>query len=148
AAGMRLLGPACYGLVASGPSGRLDATPRQGLAAGGLALYCQSAAAGGVLLGAVQGRGIGLRRFGSAGDRADVAGNDTRQARRGGGGGPSGPSRLAGPGGAGSSRPGCAPTCRAKTPCRRGGTPPPCPPPSSASSRSATPGSSPGSRAG
>lgn len=82
AAGMRLLGPACYGLVASGPSGRLDATPRQGLAAGGLALYCQSAAAGSVLLGAVQGRGIGLRSFVSAGNRADVSGNDTMQAWR------------------------------------------------------------------
>ena len=80
AAGMRLLGPASYGLVAHGPEGRLDATLRPGIAAGGLALFCQSAAMGSGLLAAVQRRGIGLRNFISAGNRADVSGNDAMQA--------------------------------------------------------------------
>ncbi len=79
-AGMRLLGPASYGVVASGPEGRLDATLRQGIGHGGLALFCQSAAAGSALLAAVQHRGIGLRSFASSGNRADVSGNDTMQA--------------------------------------------------------------------
>ncbi|TNC19507.1 GNAT family N-acetyltransferase [Georgenia sp. 311] len=80
AAGMRLLGPASYGLVASGPAGRLAATPRPAPGPGGLALFSQSAAAGAVLLGAVERRGIGVRGFVSAGNRADVSGNDTMQA--------------------------------------------------------------------
>ncbi|WP_152190516.1 bifunctional acetate--CoA ligase family protein/GNAT family N-acetyltransferase [Georgenia satyanarayanai] len=80
AAGMRLLGPASYGVVATGPAGRLDATVRHGIGQGGLALFCQSAAAGSALLTAVQQRGIGLRSFVSAGNRADVSGNDTMQA--------------------------------------------------------------------
>ncbi|PYG02032.1 Acyl-CoA synthetase (NDP forming) [Georgenia satyanarayanai] len=80
AAGMRLLGPASYGVVATGPAGRLDATVRHGIGQGGLALFCQSAAAGSALLAAVQRRGIGLRSFVSAGNRADVSGNDTMQA--------------------------------------------------------------------
>ncbi|WP_413449858.1 GNAT family N-acetyltransferase [Georgenia phoenicis] len=80
AAGMRLLGPASYGVVAAGPAGRLDATLRQGIGQGGLALFSQSGAAGSALLAGVQQRGIGLRSFVSAGNRADVSGNDTMQA--------------------------------------------------------------------
>jgi len=80
AGGMRLLGPASYGVVATGPAGRLDATVRRGIGQGGLAMFCQSAAAGSALLSAVQRRGIGLRSFVSAGNRADVSGNDTMQA--------------------------------------------------------------------
>lgn len=79
-AGMRLLGPASYGIVASGPAGRLDAVPRPAPRAGQLALFCQSGALGSALLAAVQDRGIGLRSFVSAGNRADVSGNDTMQA--------------------------------------------------------------------
>ncbi|WP_324650925.1 GNAT family N-acetyltransferase [Georgenia sp. H159] len=80
AAGMRLLGPASYGLVANGQAGRLDATLRQGIGRGGVALFTQSGAIGSALLAAVQQRGIGLRSFVSAGNRADVSGNDTMQA--------------------------------------------------------------------
>src|SRR5690625_4184458 len=79
-AGMRLVGPASYGLVASGPAGRLDAIPRRGPAQGGLAMFTQSGATGSSLLAAVEERGIGLRSFVSAGNRADVSGNDTMQA--------------------------------------------------------------------
>ncbi|MEE6286561.1 GNAT family N-acetyltransferase [Georgenia sp. MJ173] len=82
AAGMRLLGPASYGLIAHGSQGRLDATLRPGVADGGLGLFCQSAAMGSGLLAAVQARGIGLRNFISAGNRADVSGNDAMQAWR------------------------------------------------------------------
>ena len=82
AAGMRLLGPASYGLVAHGSAGRLDATLRAVPADGGLGLFCQSGALGSGLLAAVQRRGIGLRNFISSGNRADVSGNDTMQAWR------------------------------------------------------------------
>src|SRR5690625_2129194 len=80
AAGMRLLGPASYGLVATGPAGRLDAVPRAGIGRGGLGLFCQSAASGGALLAAAARRGVGVRSFVSAGNRADISGNDTLQA--------------------------------------------------------------------
>ena len=80
AAGMRLLGPASYGIVAAGPAGRLDAIPRQGPGAGDLAVFCQSGAVGSSLLAAVRARGVGLRSFVSSGNRADVSGNDTMQA--------------------------------------------------------------------
>lgn len=80
AAGMRLLGPASYGLVATGPTGRLDAVPRAGIGHGGLGLFCQSAASGGALLAATARRGVGVRSFVSAGNRADISGNDTLQA--------------------------------------------------------------------
>jgi acyl-CoA synthetase (NDP forming)/GNAT superfamily N-acetyltransferase len=79
-AGLRLVGPESFGVVATGESGRLNATPWPDLPpAGGLGLFCQSAAAAASLLADVRRRGVGLAGLVSAGHRADVSGNDTMQ---------------------------------------------------------------------
>lgn len=78
--GVRLVGPESFGLVADGPAGRLNATLRTRLPPpGGLSLFCQSAGAGLRLLDAAERRGLGLATFLSAGQRADVSGNDALQ---------------------------------------------------------------------
>jgi acyl-CoA synthetase (NDP forming) len=78
--GLRLVGPESFGLVADAAGRRLNATLRTSLpAAGGLSVFCHSAAAGVGLLTAIEHRGIGLATFLSAGDRADVSGNDAMQ---------------------------------------------------------------------
>jgi acyl-CoA synthetase (NDP forming)/GNAT superfamily N-acetyltransferase len=79
-AGMRLIGPESFGVVATGESGRLNVTPWKDLPPpGGLGVFCQSAAAAAALLADVRRRGVGLAGFVSAGHRADVSGNDTMQ---------------------------------------------------------------------
>lgn len=79
-AGVRLVGPESYGLVASGPHGRLTATPATALPpAGAVGVFCQSAAAGVSLLQALRRRGLGIGTFLSAGHRADLSGNDALQ---------------------------------------------------------------------
>jgi len=79
-AGMRVLGPNCLGLVNTDPSVRLNATlapvvPRFGR----VGFFCQSGALGIAILADAAARGLGLSSFVSAGNRADVSGNDLLQ---------------------------------------------------------------------
>lgn len=79
-AGLRVVGPASYGILASGPDGTLNAS----LAAdapppGRIGLFCQSAPMAVTLLAGVRRRGLGLAELVSAGHRADVSGNDVMQ---------------------------------------------------------------------
>jgi acyl-CoA synthetase (NDP forming) len=76
--GMRLIGPNCLGIANTAIG--LNATlapllPR----AGRVGFFSQSAALGSALLGAADRRGLGLSSFVSAGNRADVSGNDLLQ---------------------------------------------------------------------
>lgn len=78
--GMRVIGPASLGIVNTGPEVSLNASmapvmPRRG----GLGLFSQSAAVGVLLYAATSRRDIGLSSFLSAGNRADVSGNDMMQ---------------------------------------------------------------------
>ncbi len=78
--GMRLVGPSCLGLLNLNPGHRLNAsvspvTP----SAGRVGFFCQSGALGTTILENVQRRGLGLSTFISAGNRADVSGNDMLQ---------------------------------------------------------------------
>lgn len=80
-AGMRLLGPASFGLVSeTGETGRLNVTLHPGAPAGELGVFSQSAASTASLVGAARRRGLGTRSVVSAGNRADISGNDTMQA--------------------------------------------------------------------
>ncbi|WP_242424418.1 acetate--CoA ligase family protein, partial [Frankia sp. EI5c] len=76
--GMRVVGPASLGLqnLAVGLNASLvSEMPR----AGRIGCYSQSGPIGGALLEAAAGRGLGFSVFVSAGDRADVSGNDLLQ---------------------------------------------------------------------
>ena len=78
--GMRVVGPNCLGLVNTDPAIRLNAT----LAAvvpppGRVGFFCQSGALGIAILADAATRGLGLSSFVSAGNRADVSGNDLLQ---------------------------------------------------------------------
>ncbi|MER7002665.1 GNAT family N-acetyltransferase [Dactylosporangium sp. NPDC000555] len=78
--GMRLVGPNCLGIANTDPGVRLNATlapllPR----AGRVGFFSQSAALGTALLAEADRRGLGLSTFISAGNRADVSGNDALQ---------------------------------------------------------------------
>ncbi|WP_432836396.1 GNAT family N-acetyltransferase [Dactylosporangium sp. CA-092794] len=78
--GMRLVGPNCLGIANTDPGVRLNATlapllPR----AGRVGFFSQSAALGTALLAEADRRGLGLSTFVSAGNRADVSGNDALQ---------------------------------------------------------------------
>ncbi|MFH5823039.1 GNAT family N-acetyltransferase [Georgenia sp. AZ-5] len=89
-AGIRLVGPASYGVVGVGPAGRYNATlwteeeapgtggvrPGRG---GGIGLFTQSVAAGLGLRSTAARRGLPVTTFVSAGNRVDVSGNDTLQ---------------------------------------------------------------------
>ena len=79
-AGMRVLGPASFGLLATTDGTTLDASlatrlPRPGR----LGLFCQSAPMAISLLDAVERRNLGVAQLVSAGHRADVSGNDLMQ---------------------------------------------------------------------
>ncbi|WP_454044076.1 bifunctional acetate--CoA ligase family protein/GNAT family N-acetyltransferase [Cellulosimicrobium sp. Marseille-Q8652] len=82
-AGLRVVGPASYGLVTHGaPSGRptlaatlADELPRPGV----VGLFSQSAPMAVTLLATTARRGLGVSSFLSAGHRADVSGNDLMQ---------------------------------------------------------------------
>lgn len=82
-AGLRVVGPASYGLVATGTrrdGPRLAATLADELPAPGVVgLFCQSAPMAVTLLATTARRGLGLSTFLSAGHRADVSGNDLMQ---------------------------------------------------------------------
>ena len=80
AAGMRVVGPNCLGVANTDPSVRLNATLAPVLpAAGRVGFFSQSGALGVALLAEADRRGLGLSSFVSAGNRADVSGNDLLQ---------------------------------------------------------------------
>ena len=78
--GMRVVGPNCLGVINTDPAVRLNAslTP---LAppTGRIGFFCQSGALGVAVLGEAARRGLGVSTFVSAGNRADVSGNDLLQ---------------------------------------------------------------------
>jgi len=79
-AGMRLVGPASFGLVATTDADRLDAClAERPVPAGSVGLLCQSAPFAVGLLDGARRRGLGVSQFVSAGHRADVSGNDLMQ---------------------------------------------------------------------
>ncbi|MET4095887.1 GNAT family N-acetyltransferase [Arthrobacter sp. UYCu712] len=78
--GMRVIGPASLGIVNTNPAVSLNASMAPSLArSGGLGLFSQSAAIGVSLYAAASRRRVGISTFLSAGNRADVSGNDMMQ---------------------------------------------------------------------
>ncbi|MFE5340791.1 GNAT family N-acetyltransferase [Isoptericola sp. NPDC056578] len=80
AGGMRVIGPASFGLLTTTPGARLHAslaerTPRAGV----VGMFCQSAPAAVTLTRTLERRGLGVSALLSAGHRADVSGNDLMQ---------------------------------------------------------------------
>jgi acyl-CoA synthetase (NDP forming)/RimJ/RimL family protein N-acetyltransferase len=80
AAGMRVVGPASFGLLTTTPGARLHASlaeraPRAGV----VGMFCQSAPAAVTLTRTLERRGLGVSALLSAGHRADVSGNDLMQ---------------------------------------------------------------------
>src|SRR3954466_13490373 len=78
--GLRLIGPNCLGIINTGAEHSLNASlstvmPPRGRAG----FFCQSGALGVAILEKVDRRGLGLSTFVSAGNRADVSGNDLLQ---------------------------------------------------------------------
>jgi acyl-CoA synthetase (NDP forming)/RimJ/RimL family protein N-acetyltransferase len=78
--GLRLIGPNCLGVINTAGDVSLNASlatvmPPRGRAG----FFCQSGALGSAILEKVRGRGLGLSTFVSAGNRADVSGNDLLQ---------------------------------------------------------------------
>ncbi|WP_229069297.1 bifunctional GNAT family N-acetyltransferase/acetate--CoA ligase family protein [Actinoplanes sp. DH11] len=80
AAGLRMIGPSSFGIANTDPDVRLNATlsPRLPMA-GRVGFFAQSGALGVALLAEADRRGLGLSSFVSAGNRADVSGNDLLQ---------------------------------------------------------------------
>ncbi|QGK69467.1 GNAT family N-acetyltransferase [Allosaccharopolyspora coralli] len=78
--GMRVVGPNALGVVNTDPGWRLNATLAPRLPGRGrTGFFCQSGALGVAILGVATERGLGLSTFVSAGNRADVSGNDLLQ---------------------------------------------------------------------
>jgi acyl-CoA synthetase (NDP forming)/ribosomal protein S18 acetylase RimI-like enzyme len=78
--GLRLVGPNCLGIINTAADFSLNASlstlmPPRGRAG----FFCQSGALGVAILEKVSRRGLGLSTFVSAGNRADVSGNDLLQ---------------------------------------------------------------------
>jgi len=78
--GMRVIGPNCLGVVNTDPAVALNASlapvaPLPGRAG----FFCHSGALGVAMLGEAARRGLGVSTFVSAGNRADVSGNDLLQ---------------------------------------------------------------------
>jgi acyl-CoA synthetase (NDP forming)/GNAT superfamily N-acetyltransferase len=78
--GMRVIGPNALGVANTAPDVRLNATlapdpPGRGR----VGFFCQSGALGIAILAGVRDRGLGLSTFVSAGNRADLSGNDLLQ---------------------------------------------------------------------
>ena len=80
AQGMRVVGPNCLGIVNTDPVVRLNASlaPLPPLR-GRVGFFSQSGALGVTILGEAARRGLGVSTFVSAGNRADVSGNDLLQ---------------------------------------------------------------------
>ncbi|WP_456575166.1 bifunctional acetate--CoA ligase family protein/GNAT family N-acetyltransferase [Blastococcus sp. SYSU D00820] len=80
ASGMRVVGPNCLGVVNTDPAVRLNASLAPKIPGRGrVGFFAQSGALGVALLERARGRNIGLSTFVSAGNRADVSGNDLLQ---------------------------------------------------------------------
>ncbi|MHA6799069.1 bifunctional acetate--CoA ligase family protein/GNAT family N-acetyltransferase [Bounagaea algeriensis] len=78
--GMRVVGPNALGVVNTAPSQRLNASLAPRLPGRGrTGFFCQSGALGVAILDAATERGLGVSTFVSAGNRADVSGNDLLQ---------------------------------------------------------------------
>ncbi|NXY96367.1 GNAT family N-acetyltransferase [Streptomyces sp. BR123] len=79
--GMRLIGPNAFGVINTAPEVGLNASlaPVPAPVPGRIGLFTQSGAIGMALLSALLRRGAGLSSFVSAGNRADVSGNDILQ---------------------------------------------------------------------
>ncbi|MDN5895712.1 MAG: GNAT family N-acetyltransferase, partial [Nocardioides sp.] len=78
--GLRLIGPNCLGVINTDPEISLNASLSGVMPARGRAgFFCQSGALGSAILEKVNNRGLGLSTFVSAGNRADVSGNDLLQ---------------------------------------------------------------------
>lgn len=78
--GMRVVGPNCLGIANNDPGVRLNATLAPTLPGRGpIGFFSQSGALGIAILRWAAERGLGLSTFVSAGNRADVSGNDLMQ---------------------------------------------------------------------
>ncbi|GII65026.1 GNAT family N-acetyltransferase [Sphaerisporangium krabiense] len=78
--GLRVVGPNCLGIANTDPKVRLNATLAARLPGRGrVGFFSQSGALGTALLQRVAQRGMGISTFVSAGNRADVSGNDLLQ---------------------------------------------------------------------
>ncbi|HSF26665.1 MAG TPA: GNAT family N-acetyltransferase [Actinomycetes bacterium] len=78
--GMRVVGPNSFGMINTDPAVRLNASLAPTMPTRGrIGFFSQSGALGIAILEAVSGRGLGLSTFVSAGNRADVSGNDLLQ---------------------------------------------------------------------
>ncbi len=79
-AGMRLLGPAAFGLINTDAKISVNCSLKQPMPERGqTAFFCQSGALGADILRRMLKRGLGVSSFISAGHRADVSGNDALQ---------------------------------------------------------------------
>ncbi len=78
--GMRVVGPNSFGVLVRGPDGCLNASLAPELPpSGSLGLFSQSGALGIAVLSSAARRRLGVSSFVSAGNRADVSGNDCLQ---------------------------------------------------------------------
>ncbi|TIC81547.1 GNAT family N-acetyltransferase [Nocardioides sp. GY 10113] len=78
--GLRLIGPNCLGVINTDPGVQVNASLSSVMPSRGRAgFFCQSGALGTAILEKVRNRGLGLSTFVSAGNRADVSGNDLLQ---------------------------------------------------------------------
>jgi acyl-CoA synthetase (NDP forming)/RimJ/RimL family protein N-acetyltransferase len=78
--GMRVVGPSALGVANTAPDIRLNATLAPELPGRGrIGFFAQSGALGIAILAAARRRGLGLSTFVSAGNRADLSGNDMLQ---------------------------------------------------------------------
>jgi acyl-CoA synthetase (NDP forming)/RimJ/RimL family protein N-acetyltransferase len=78
--GLRLVGPNCLGVINTAPDVSLNASLSPVMPPSGrVGFFCQSGALGVAILETVSRRGLGISTFVSAGNRADVSGNDLLQ---------------------------------------------------------------------
>ena len=78
--GIRIVGPNALGLVNTDPAIRMNASlVRRMPEPGRVGFFCQSGALGSSILERLRARGLGVSTFVSAGNRADVSGNDALQ---------------------------------------------------------------------
>ena len=78
--GLRLIGPNCLGVINTASDLQLNASLAPTMPPPGrVGFFCQSGALGTAILESVSRRGLGLSTFVSAGNRADVSGNDLLQ---------------------------------------------------------------------
>ncbi|WP_280244002.1 bifunctional GNAT family N-acetyltransferase/acetate--CoA ligase family protein [Nocardia abscessus] len=78
--GMRVVGPSALGIANTDPAVAMNATLAPVLPGRGrMGFFCQSGPLGAAILGEAAARNLGLSTFVSAGNRADVSGNDLLQ---------------------------------------------------------------------